>query len=113
MRDFYCIYFTYGPHISVQPDVFIIDDFRSHELRSAQHLLHFLTWFNFHGESEVHKFDVHLVLIFEHDVLRFDVEVDDIHSMDVVDRLKDLFRIVARIYLCNEVFFDDLVKQLA
>lgn len=65
------------------------------------------------GEAEVDEFDLAAGLVHTHDVLRFEVQVDDALLVDEVDAVDDLQHVFDHLPLCQlKVLVDDPLKQL-
>ena len=72
-----------------------------------------LTAFHDLGQAEVDNFQVSVgVRAREKEVLWFEITMDDVHAMAVVQGLQDLFEDSGGNLLGEELFFDDSVKEL-
>ncbi len=66
------------------------------------------------GEAEVDEFDLAASFVDTHDVLRFEVEVDDALFVDEADAIDDLQHVFDHLPFCQlKVLVDDPLKQLA
>mmetsp|Transcript_33795 Transcript_33795/g.84808 ORF Transcript_33795/g.84808 Transcript_33795/m.84808 type:complete len:301 (+) Transcript_33795:122-1024(+) len=102
---------THRPHVHRLAIWFFLQDLGSHIAgRSAGGLqLHHIV--KDLGQTEIGQLQVQLVLLFEEDVLRFDVTVHDVDVVQVVHGLADLTHRLLRVGLCEGATCYDVVEE--
>ena len=105
--------YAHGPDIDFSI-VLLEEDFGSNIVRRATHCVHGSTLGIILWKTEIYHLDARKVIHFlEHKVLRFDVSMWYLLTMQILKRWKELFHNICGKVLGEVLVFDDVLKELA
>ena len=104
--------YSEGPHISGLPKiVFLENKFRRKVVRSPAIVRYLLITFGWQAETEIDHLDNHGSWVYEH-IVKLEVSVHDVVSMQVGERLQELFEDRSELLL-GDKFVAELAAQCA
>ena len=101
-----------APHVGCEWQGLVVDNLRTDKFRCSQHFPDLLARFDFSAQPEINQFEQVPVLIFQHDVFRFQIQMSNIFAVHVFQAQKDLLDEIRGFFFGKTLFFGNEVKKL-